>query len=543
MIYEKCGEIQPVKVKARLIRAEIKGKTMTITAACPAKKFDWCGFAVSYNHKIAEDKETYYIKPSRIKKGKKFVTMTLVIDLDSFPFRMTHWSVFAVYREGSIKYGARIRKENTRMDTRQFLLRKNYYATADGNIIFNYQSRGNTLGIRYREKSPYDNMRTRYKELLAVFYFNLRRKSLERRKIWLIYEKKCEKAQDNGYHFFKYCMDNDVENALGREIYYVIKKSAADRKKLRPYSRNVISFMSLRFMIYMLASKLLLSSDSRSHAYIWQSQDSMVIRRIRKKPHVFLGHGVLAIKKLNDSFLAKNMQSALVTVTSQAEQDIFINELGYKKHQAVITGYARFDALEDRSGNSNEILLMPTHRSWLFGVERKVFTESEYYRRYMNLINSEELPAMLGASDAILNFYLHPSIGEHLSAFSSKSDRVRIIPYGKYALDDLMMRSKLLITDYSSIAWDVYYMGKPMLFYQYDTQEYLDTWGSYIDLDKDMPGECVRTQEELIKRIGEYMDNGFVMKPEFAAKREEHYAFSDRDNSKRICELLKKRNL
>ena len=42
----------------------------------------------------------------------------------------------------------------------------------------------------------------------------------------------------------------------------------------------------------------------------------------------------------------------------------------------------------------------------------------------------------------------------------------------------------MLITDYSSVSWDIYYMEKPILFYQFDLEQYNETNGSYIDMDK-----------------------------------------------------------
>ena len=150
----------------------------------------------------------------------------------------------------------------------------------------------------------------------------------------------------------------------------------------------------------------------------------------------------------------------------------------------------------------------------------------------MSILNSDRLIRMLEDKDAYLDFYVHPSIKEHTDAFSSVSDRIRVVPYGETSLDDLMMQSKMLITDYSSICWDMYYMDKPILFYQYDVDKYLDTWGSYVDLEKDLPGERTDDTEKLIEMIGGYIDAGFAMKPECicAEKRSERL--------RQVCEKI-----
>jgi len=85
-------------------------------------------------------------------------------------------------------------------------------------------------------------------------------------------------------------------------------------------------------------------------------------------------------------------------------------------------------------------------------------------------------------------------------------------------------------------------MGKPILFYQYDLQDYLDTWGSYIDLTKDSPGKRATEHEQLMDLIEESAANGFQLDEEWKAKRESHYSFLDQHNSLRICDALKERN-
>lgn len=64
-------------------------------------------------------------------------------------------------------------------------------------------------------------------------------------------------------------------------------------------------------------------------------------------------------------------------------------------------------------------------------------------------------------------------------------------------------------TDYSSVSWDVYYLGKPILFYQFDLDKYNETNGSYIDMEKDLFGERCLTREELLPKIHEYYEKWF----------------------------------
>ena len=544
MPFEKLDvEIEDGKQVGKAVSAVIDKNLMRVEVDFPRRGCEWLGFVIRYNHKVEADREAYLFAAETMSEEEKTVRMSFTVNLDEFPLRYTHWYIVGLYESKEGIRAARILWKRGKKTTTQFIMNDENYKTPDGNIVFFYSLGGKYLGLRYRELSPYDTKGTRLKECVARGIYQYAGKNLRKRNITLIYEKRCEHAQDNGYHFFRYCMDNDMEEYLGRKIYYVITKDSVDRKKLKQYRKNLLTFMSMKHLVYAQAAKLMLSPDSRAHAYIWQVQSSVIAGKIRKIPHVFLGHGVLAMKRLNDSFTARSMKSVLCTVVSEHEKRIFTEELGFKGTHVAITGYARFDALHDMSQGRREILVMPTHRQWLFGVERKVFVESEYYRRYMELINSPHLIEQLEKHDLTLLFYLHPSIGEHVDAFTSTSDRVKIVPYGETPLDDLMMQSKMLVTDYSSVAWDMLYMGKPIVFYQYDLQDHLDTWGSYIDLETESPGARAEDFEGLLAAIDLYIDNGFTLDPELAAKRDTYYEYLDPNNSRRICEEIKNRRL
>lgn len=542
MSITRCDEALETQIFARNRSLTLNKGSLRLTVSCPKGDCEWKYILIGYAYKIETDREDYLIEPSRIEDNGQDIELSCEINLRSFPFRPTNWYIRAVYEAEGKLYAAKVITKQRKPRLSTFLRESNSFSY-DGNIVFSCVMRGGYLGLRFRERTKYDGYATKLREMIAVRKYNRHKKEYQDRKIYLIFEKRCAKAQDNGYYLFKYCMDNNMEEYLDRSIYYVITKDSPDRRKLEPYKDHVIIFGSIKHMIYLMACRLLISSDSRAHAYIWQYDRSLVGSRIAGKKHVFLGHGVLALKKLNDSFLASRMNSVMTTVTSDAEADIVTEHLGFRKHDAVVTGYARFDALKDASDSCREILIMPTHRSWLFGVDRETFVGSEYYRRYMSLLNSPELIRLLKDNDLTANFYLHPSIIEHLDAFSVSDEHVRIIKFGEVPLDDLMMRCKLLVTDYSSVCWDLYYMGKPAIFYQYDVEDYLATWGSYIDLEKDTPGNRASEEEELIAYIRESIELGFRLDDKWSSRREEHFRYIDTSNSARICDALKERNL
>ena len=69
------------------------------------------------------------------------------------------------------------------------------------------------------------------------------------------------------------------------------------------------------------------------------------------------------------------------------------------------------------------------------------------------------------------------------------------------AVNDLMIASDLLITDYSAIAFDYSILCKPIFCYAYDYETYLAERGTYFDLDDYYPNRSCRKEDELLNRI------------------------------------------
>ena len=358
-----------------------------------------------------------------------------------------------------------------------------------------------------------------------------------KKNIYLIFEKYCTMAQDNGYFFFKYCMDADVEKDFDGEIYYVLDRKAADWKKVRPYHKHVIRFLSLKHLIYLQACKLMISTDTKGHAYVWRSMGSSIKKLSYKKKLVFLQHGVTAFKRGHFE-RGTNVGCESFITTSKFEHDIIRNYLGYTEEEVPVTGFARWDVLHDKSEGHREILMMPTWRSWLDDAENDVFAESEYCKNYMALLNDPRLDKILQEKDVRLNFYLHPKFRKFITEFSVVSDRIRLIPFGEAPLNELMMECNLLITDFSSVAWDVYYMNKPVLFYHFDLDEASKTLGFYMDMKNDIFGERAETPEELMQLIIEYVERDFKIKKVYEEQRSKYFPYIDDDNSARIWKAI-----
>ena len=74
---------------------------------------------------------------------------------------------------------------------------------------------------------------------------------------------------------------------------------------------------------------------------------------------------------------------------------------------------------------------------------------------------------------------------------------------------ELLCLTDILITDYSSVFYDFASARKPILFYMYDLEEYLNqTRGLYVEIDT-LPGPIDRTTEELTAHIKEILEGSY----------------------------------
>lgn len=432
------------------------------------------------------------------------------------------------------------------MDTRQRLFHKFLYNgahhTENGFSFYPFYTGDKTLAFAYRERSPYDGTSLIYKEMFAVLLYHLTHSYWKKQHICLVCEKFSSMAQDNGYYFFKHCMENNEQAYLNKKILYIIDKKSPDYPKVAPYGQNIVSFMSLRHMCCLLAADLIISSDSKYHAYATQCRHSIFNRYIKKKKSVFLQHGVTALKRV-DSIYGKGNRSAcdLFIVTNTMEEKIILDNFGYEPAEIANTGFARWDVLKDCSQENHNILIMPTWRNWLDSVSDEAFENSAYFRNYMQLLNSERFSEILEKYDLQIYFYLHAKFQSHLKTFHIASDRINVLSFGDTPVNEMLMKCRMLITDYSSVCWDMLYQNKPTLFYQFDLDQYNEAHGSYIDMHKDLFGDRAETSSELFDYIEEAAEHDFALKPAYARQRSEYFQFKDQQHSRQICKAIRRR--
>lgn len=126
---------------------------------------------------------------------------------------------------------------------------------------------------------------------------------------------------------------------------------------------------------------------------------------------------------------------------------------------------------------------------------------------------------------------LHPAVREQI-AFEEHEGLIKDV--SDVPLKDLLMESDILISDYSSVAFEYALLNKPILFFTYDMAEYNEKRGLIDDFEAVIPGKACMDSEMLLKEIKEMSDT----KEEIKKFAEEWHQYSTGDASMRLLNFM-----
>ncbi|MGE6257440.1 CDP-glycerol glycerophosphotransferase family protein [Heyndrickxia sporothermodurans] len=361
-----------------------------------------------------------------------------------------------------------------------------------------------------------------------LYLFHYRKKD-----IWIIGERP-DTAQDTGYHFFKYCREKYPD----REIYYAIDPESNDIGNIKDLG-NVLYFNTKEhFKLSLFASTFISSHDIEY--FIPFKGYSLFNYRMAKK--IFLQHGVLGRKNVEYHRNYYNYPFDIFCVSSKGEKkQIVIDQMQYPKKDVKITGLSRFDALplEQDLSNSRKILCIPTWREWLNTDEQ--FLSSTYYNRYCELLQSQELLDILEKYNLEFIFYPHYRMQPYIELFNIPDNkRIKVIKLGEKKVQDLLIQSSIMITDFSSVSFDFSYMNKPVIFYHFDFDTFFKR-GILRDPEETFLGSIVHDVSSINSELESYIQNDYKEKEEVSEKKDLIFTYTDHHNCERIFDVITKR--
>ena len=197
----------------------------------------------------------------------------------------------------------------------------------------------------------------------------------------------------------------------------------------------------------------------------------------------------------------------------------------------ILSGLPRWDKYETFETSKNVFVFF----TW-----RKAFLESKNPFLYLSSINSflnllcEKIP-----KDIEIKFAWHHEIYKNNSMLPKLNSRIKLIRPEEFSLN--IQNSNMLVTDYSSVFWDYFYLNKPVVFY--------NPVGSSFEnsIDKTIRNEFLNfgceifnvfdDVETAIEKILYYVKNNFVLEEKIKLANKKFF-WIGKNNSQNILKRI-----
>ena len=358
-------------------------------------------------------------------------------------------------------------------------------------------------------------------------------------KIWLISDR-IDNAGDNGEVLFKYICEHCPE---GVRPIFVIGDMAKPEVKQRLRSIGEVAIAESRKYpyLFLMADKIISSSAGEFTINAFDDQRHYFID-LYNYTYYFMNHGVNCgdcSKWLNKY----NKDIHIFFTTGESERrNIIERDYNLEPEQVVITGLARFDALYDDP--KKQLLILPTwRRAYKQCYDDKTssiyfegFKNTDFFKFYNGLITDERLLDVMRRKGYTGLFCLHPIFAKQSAHF--KDSDVFKINEGFVDYNKAFAESTVMVTDYSTIAFDFAYLNKPIVYTQFDKKEFYENqiYDECFDYDNEGFGPVCEDLDSAVNALCELIENDCENK--YLDRIDSFFVNHDKNNAKRILEAV-----
>ena len=397
------------------------------------------------------------------------------------------------------------------------------------------------------EKEYCNQLRIIHKDHLINYRTNFikyKNKNKYNRQIWLINDK-LSTAGENGEYFFRYLKRKNPKNLI---YYYIINSNCSDFIRLKKLG-NIIKFGSEKHLKIYLKSDKILSSEYETNANNPFENEYKYIRDLIHFDYIFIQHGII---KDDLSFeLNKIIRNFNLILTSSKNEykSILKQNYGYNENNIIITGLPRYDNLQKLQNYIKKekiILIFPTWRKYIKNsydyktyesIYSFTFNLTKYFNFYNNLINNDKLLKHMEKYNYTGILCLHPYFSKQWIDF--KQNKIFSV-LSECNYQNLLLKSSLLITDYSSIFFDFGYLNKPVIYAHFDYYEYRTNHfrKGYFDYIRNGFGVVCFNPNCLIKSIILQINKGCLLEKIYLKRINNFFKYKDNKNCERLYSNL-----
>lgn len=359
---------------------------------------------------------------------------------------------------------------------------------------------------------------------------------------WVLMDR-IERADDNAEHLYRHLRQTD----LASKCFYVLDPKSPDWSRLEAEGFQLLAFRSPDHVAAIIHADIVASSQA-TLVVRWPVPKA-TIHDLTHFKFAFLQHGVI----MNDlSRWLNNLSIDLLATTTKAEFDsICAPESPYalSAKEVVLSGLARHDALLVPSDNKTFLTIAPTWRKGLTGEPdlssmsryyRGGFIDSAYAKAWRGLLADPALVAAARKAGLEILFVPHPNLSGYVQEMELP-EYVHVYSAARHGTyQDIIRRSALFVTDYSSLSMDMAFLGVPVVYYQFDEDIMFRAHTfrpGYFRYRDDGFGPVTTTHSQTLDKIFEALQGSA---PDIYSQRcQQAFPRRDGQNCHRLTELIR----
>lgn len=379
-----------------------------------------------------------------------------------------------------------------------------------------------------------------YRNLSGFSYYKNKFK-----RAWLLMDRDTQ-ADDNAEHLYRWIM----KHKPNINIWFILRETSHDWARLKAEGFKLIKFESLEHKMALINAKHLVSSHA-DH-YVLNVLKNKYYKDLMSWKFTFLQHGVIS-NDLSEWLNSKNIHN-FITSSEKEYNSIAgdFNNYKFSDRELRLTGLPRHDNLLKMAKNkqSKTILIMPTWRRYLVGTSIGMtnkresianFDKSDFYKCWHAFLSHQSLKELSDRYGYNIVFFPHANLVNYLDYF--RFEHVKVFTHQDYtSIQELFCSASLLITDYSSVSFEMAYLKRPVLYYQFDENEVFDgghtSQKGYFDYREHGFGPVSLSSAELLIELEKVLKNSSMPEDKYFNRMESFFEFRDGRCCERVYNVI-----
>lgn len=366
------------------------------------------------------------------------------------------------------------------------------------------------------------------------------------RNAWLFIDRDIE-ADDNAEHLYRYAREAHPEiNA-----FFILHRKSPSWQRLEHEGFRLIPFGTLAHKVALLHCRHLLSSHAAP--FVLNMLPKALYGDLLNYRFTFLQHGVT--KDDISKWINTRSIDCFITTSSAEYKSIASDANRYKltPREVAMTGFPRHDALLRGADKVEKlVMIMPTWRLFLAGALKggsskrslnDAFFKSQYAAAWKSMLHCERFAQMLQQHGFKAVLFPHPNIEPYLEWFEVPPHIEVIRGEERRSIQSLFQRAALMVTDYSSVAFEMAYLSRPVLYYQFDRELVFGGQHSYqkgyYDYDRQGFGPVSDQETSLLDNLETFLSNDCAPGEEYLRRMKAAFAHIDTENCKRTLDAVR----